>query len=193
MRTRWIFRAAAAASLVAAVALSSTGSATAAQPVTISSSAVSSSPLGAVPNQVVGKCDQVGSAKLPKTRFLLHAGLAFGAFHRYILKPLQGGAFSAGAASRTKTFVKAAAAGAFIVREVLQMERFANADKTLCKIVPSIGGISTALGGLIAKLKGGTATAPDLANVSGTFDSVQSQASSLGATIKDRASSIPGA
>ena len=35
-------------------------------------------------------------------------------------------------------------------------------------------------------------TAPDLSSVSSTFDSLQSQAASLGATIKDRTSKIPG-
>ena len=29
-----------------------------------------------------------------KTKFLLHAGLAFGAFHRYIYKPFRAGVFS---------------------------------------------------------------------------------------------------
>ena len=78
------------------------------------------------------------------------------------------------------------------MREILQMDKFANADKTLCKIVPNIDGVNTAVSGLIAKLKGGTATAPDLSGVSSTFDSLQSQAASVGATIKDHASKIPG-
>jgi hypothetical protein len=193
VHTTRIFRAVGAVSLITALAFAGTGVATAAtQPVTSPSGAVSTSRLGATPDQLVGKCDQVGSARLPKSRFLLHAGLAFGAFHRYILTPLQNGGFSAGASSRTKTFVKAAAAGAFIVREITQMDKFANADKTLCKIVPNIDGVNTALSGLIAKLKGGTATAPDLSSVSSTFDSLQSQAGSLGATIKAKASKIPG-
>jgi hypothetical protein len=192
MQTTWVFRAVGAVSLITALTFAGTGMATAAQPDTSPPRAVSTSRPAAAPDQVVGKCDQVGSAHLPKTRFLLHSGLAFGAFHRYILKPLQNGGFSSGASSRTKTFVKAAAAGAFIVREITQMDKFANADKTLCKIVPNIDGINTALSGFIAKLKGGTATAPDLSNVSSTFDSLQSQASGLGSTIKDRASKIPG-
>jgi hypothetical protein len=193
MRTSWIVRGLVAASLVIGLTLSVAGTATADQPIAGHPSAVSTPRVARVPDQLVGKCDQVGSARLPKTRFLLHAGLAFGAFHRYILKPLQAGAFSAGATSRVKSFLKAAVAGAFIIREVLQMDKFANADKTLCKIVPNIDGISTALSGFVAKLWGGTATAPDLSNLSSTFDTVQSQAGSLGATIKDRATKIPGA
>ncbi len=177
------------------LALAGSGVATAvAQPVTKSpSSVVSTSRLAAAPDQIIGKCDQVGSARLPKTWFLLHAGLAFGAFHRYILKPLKNGGFTAGSSGRTKAFVKAALAGAFVVREIIQMDTFANADKTLCKIVPSVDGVKTALAGLIDKLKGSTATDAGLTSVSGPFDSLQSQASSLGAPIKDRATKIPGA
>ena len=88
--------------------------------------------------------------------------------------------------------MKAALAGAFVVREIMQMDKFANADKTLCKIVPNIDGVNTALSGLIAKLKGSTATDADLTSVSSTFDSLQSQAGGLGTTIKDRVSKIPG-
>lgn len=155
MHTSWVVRAVGAVSLITALTVAGSGVATAAHPVSRPPGAVSASGPAATPDQLVGKCDQVGSAHLPKTRFLLHAGLGFGAFHRYILKPLQNGGFSAGASSRTKTFLKAAVAGAFIVRELLQMDKFANANKTLCKIVPNIDGVSTALSGLIAKLKGG--------------------------------------
>jgi hypothetical protein len=193
MPTSRIARVVGAVSIITALAFAGSGVATAvAQPAKSPPDAVSTSRLTATPDQLIGKCDQVGSAHLPKSRFLLHAGLAFGAFHRYILKPLQNGGFTAGASNRTKTFVKAALAGAFVVREILQMDKFANADKTLCKIVPNIDGVSTALSGLIDKLKGSTATATDLSGVSSTFDSLQSQAGSLGATIKDRASKIPG-
>jgi hypothetical protein len=193
MHTTRITRAVGTVGIATALAFASGGmSAASAQPATRPSSVVSTSQPAAAPAQLVGKCDQVGSAKLPKTRFLLHAGLAFGAFHRYILQPLQSGGFTAGSNGRTKSFVKAAAAGAFVVREILQMDKFANADKTLCKIVPNIAGVGTGLSGLIAKLKGGTATSADLTSVSSTFDSLQSQAGSLGATIKDRASKVPG-
>ena len=55
---------------------------------------------------------------LAKTKFVLHAGLAFGAFHRYILEPYRAGAFRKGAPGRTKALVKAGAAGLFAYREL---------------------------------------------------------------------------
>ena len=88
--------------------------------------------------------------------------------------------------------VKAALAGAFVIHEVKEMVTFAEADKTLCKIVPNIGGAKSAMGGLISKLKGGSASASDLESVNSVFDSVKSQAGSLGAGITDKNVKIPG-
>jgi hypothetical protein len=158
----------------------------------LSASTAAASSSGAVPAQAIGKCDQVGSQKLPKTRFLLHAGLAFGAFHRYIYKPFKSGGFSSGASGRTKTIVKAAIAGAFVIRELLEMDKFANADKTLCKIVPNIDGLGAGAAALVGKLKNGSGTPTDVTSLGSQFDSLQSQAASYGANIKDKSAKIPG-
>ena len=53
-----------------------------------------------------------------KTKFVLHSGLAFGAFHRYIYKPFKEGKFRSGAPGRRRTFVKAGLAGAFAYHEL---------------------------------------------------------------------------
>src|SRR4030088_2328381 len=63
---------------------------------------------------------QVSSQTVPnvhfaKTKVVLHMGLAFGAFHRYIYKPLRAGAFKSGAAGRVKALLKAGAAALFAV------------------------------------------------------------------------------
>ncbi len=177
----------ASAALVATLTMGAVGAVSASS---VSTAAASSS--GALPAQAIGKCDQVGSQKLPKIRFLLHAGLAFGAFHRYIFKPLKSGGFSAGATGRTKTIVKAAVAGAFVIRELVQMDKFANADKTLCKITPNIEGLGAGAAALVGKLKNGSGTSTDVTSLGSQFDSLQSQAASYGATIKDKTAKIPG-
>ena len=146
----------------------------------------------AAPVQAVGKCDNVGSKHFAKTRFLFHSALGFGAFHRYIYKPLKDGGFSAGAVKRIRTFLKAGLAGVFVVHEIKEMVKFAEADKTLCKMVPNIAGITTAVQDLVSKLKGGSASEADLKSVSNMFDSVKSQAGGYGADINDRVVSIPG-
>src|SRR5581483_11172464 len=53
---------------------------------------------------------------LPKTKFLFHAGLAFGAFHRYIYKPFKAGTFTG--SGKVAAIAKAALAAAFIYHEV---------------------------------------------------------------------------
>ena len=54
----------------------------------------------------------VPDVKFAKTKFVLHTGLAIGAFRRWIYKPWKAGTFKKGADGRTKALVKAAAAGA---------------------------------------------------------------------------------
>ena len=53
----------------------------------------------------------VPDVKFAKTKFVLHTGLAIGAFRRYIYKPWKAGTLKQGADGRTAALVKAAAAG----------------------------------------------------------------------------------
>ncbi len=59
-----------------------------------------------------------GRVRFAKTKFLLHSGLAFGSFHRYILKPYRAGKFQKGTPGRTKALVKAGAAALFAYHEL---------------------------------------------------------------------------
>jgi hypothetical protein len=60
----------------------------------------------------------VKNVHFAKTKFLLHAGLAIGAFHRYIYKPLRAGGFKSGAPARKRAIAKAAAAALFTYHEL---------------------------------------------------------------------------
>ena len=55
-----------------------------------------------------------GSIHFAKTKFVLHVGLAFGAFHRYIWKPFRAGVFSR-PLSHKLALAKAALATAFVI------------------------------------------------------------------------------
>src|SRR4051794_5328427 len=59
-----------------------------------------------------------GTTHFAKTKFALHAGLAFGAFHRYIYKPLKERRFSGGLLHHKLATLKAALAAAFAYHEV---------------------------------------------------------------------------
>ncbi|MEV7007822.1 hypothetical protein [Streptosporangium sp. NPDC051022] len=145
----------------------------------------------ASPGETPAPCPTEGNAKrFAKTRFALHAGLALGAFHRYIYKPLRAGGFKEGAEKRKRTFAKAAVAGLFAVHELRRAKSFAMGNPTLCRGVETV---SNSFSELVDKLKGGTATEQDLDASRNSFGNLQKDATSNGAPIQERNVTVPGA
>ncbi|MER5621470.1 hypothetical protein ABT061_10560 [Streptosporangium sp. NPDC002544] len=137
------------------------------------------------------ECPAAGNAKkFAKTRFALHAGLALGAFYRYIYRPLRSGGFKAGAEKRKRTFAKAAVAGLFTVHELKVAKRFALANPTLCKGVTAV---TASFDRLTSKLKNGTATEADLAATKDSFTGLQQKATQNGYGFKEKNVTVPGA
>ncbi|GAA4186112.1 hypothetical protein GCM10022252_17570 [Streptosporangium oxazolinicum] len=128
--------------------------------------------------------------RFAKTRFALHAGLALGAFYRYIYKPLQSGGFKAGAEKRKRTFAKAAVAGLFTLHELRVARRFALANPTLCKGVKTV---TDSFDNLTNKLKSGTATEADLQASKNSFDSLRQNATKNGYNFNEKTPVVPGA
>lgn len=91
-----------------------------------------------------------GKTHLAKTKFVIHAGLAFGVFHRWIYKPFKRGDF-AHPLSHKLAVTKALAAGAFVIHEVRLARQDARSSKVLSKVVLPL----TALGGSIAAIRAG--------------------------------------
>ena len=135
-------------------------------------------------------CPTGGNVKrFAKTRFALHAGLALGAFHRYIYKPLRSGGFKQGAEKRKRTLAKAAIAGAFALHQLKVARGFAAANPTLCKAVESV---STRFSDLTNKLHNGTATEADVNAGKSMMDGLQSDASKTGYKFEEQNITIPG-
>lgn len=132
-----------------------------------------------------GTCTSTGTIHFAKTKFLLHAGLAFGAFHRYILKPYEAGSFASGASGRTRALIKAGAAGLFDVHEVKLAAQDASSDPTLCHLAAPFDALATGLTAIAAKFRSGGFNPSDLTLLSGSVDSLQQQAAGLGVKIKD--------
>jgi hypothetical protein len=130
------------------------------------------------------------SRPFAKTRFALHAGLALGAFHRYIYKPLKNGGFKSGADKRKRTFAKAAIASVFVVHEVKVANGFALANPTLCRAGQSI---SNTFSTITAKLRNGTATEADINSADQAFTSLQQTASGNGFGFSEKSVTVPGA
>jgi hypothetical protein len=134
-----------------------------------------------------------GKVHFAKTKFVLHAGLAFGAFHRYIYKPLKAGAFQKGRQGRVKAFVKAAAAALFTYHEVKIALKDARSSKLLSKLVAPLTALQARFLALRSKLKNGTTDpSADINAANGEVDSVRGQSAGLGATIKDRTAPVAG-
>ncbi|WP_193318860.1 hypothetical protein [Nonomuraea phyllanthi] len=136
-------------------------------------------------------CPTAGNTRrFAKTRFALHAGLALGAFHRYIYKPLRSGGFREGAEKRKRTFAKAAVAGLFALHELKVAKNFAEANPTLCK---GVAAVSNSFSALTGKLKGGNATPADLNASKAAMDNLRNSATKSGFGFKEQNVTVPGA
>src|SRR5436190_5979958 len=78
-----------------------------------------------------------GQIEHPKAKFVLHAGLAFGAFHRWIYKPAKAGELRH-PLGHPLTAAKAALAAVFVYHEVKLALADAQSDPTLSKLVAPI-------------------------------------------------------
>lgn len=147
--------------------------------------------LGDNDTEDIAPCPTAGNERaFAKTRFAVHAGLALGAFHRYIYKPLRNGGFRAGADKRARTFAKAAVAGAFVAHELKVAKGFAEANPTLCN---SVQGLSDRLAALTGKLRNGTATEVDLNSDQRGFVKLQTESRGQGYDFTERETTVPGA
>jgi len=135
----------------------------------------------------------VPNVHFAKTKFLLHAGLAFGAFHRYIEKPLRNGSFKSGAPGQKKAIAKAAAAGLFIYHELKQARDAAlSSDLLRRQVVNRLDAAINKIKSLASSLKSGAISPGDIVGASGALGALKSAAGTAGADIKDAPGPIPG-
>jgi hypothetical protein len=139
----------------------------------------------------VAGCGSSGSGGTPhvhfaKTKFLLHAGLAFGAFHRYIYKPYKAGGFTP-PSSHKLAIVKAGAAGLFAYHEIKIALVDAQSSSTLSKLVSPITALETKLHSLGSGLHSGKLNATGITQANSAVSSLGSQSASSGTSIKDLA------
>jgi hypothetical protein len=134
-----------------------------------------------------------GSGKhFAKTRFVLHAGLAFGAFHRYIYKPYRQGAFRAGAPKRKRSIAKALIAAGFTYHEIKQARTAANQDPKLRALGSRLGGLTSRFGGLRTLLAAGGGLAA-LGGINRAISAFSGRSKAAGFGITERAPPLKGA
>jgi hypothetical protein len=104
-------------------------------------------------------CPTSNTIAFAKTKFVLHTGLAFGAFHRYLYKPYEASTFKKGASGRTVAFIKGGLAALFVKREIRLASEDVKANPTLCKTIAApLAKIGDSIRAAFDKLKTGDAS-----------------------------------
>ena len=132
----------------------------------------------------------VPNVHFAKTKFVLHTGLAIGAFKRYIANPLQDGGFGKGSPKRKRTIAKAVIAGGFILHELKQARDAAQSDDKLRGLGDKLGNVTDKLKAMVPSFASGNLDAGAVTGVLGGFGGISSAADALGATIKERAPAL---
>jgi hypothetical protein len=138
---------------------------------------------------------QTHAAFLDKTRFLLHAGAGFYAFHHFVWARYKNGGFSASDPHRKSNIVKAALALLFAYHEFKVAYGIANksSSKTLHALVAPLNKLGGSVNAVYTKLKGGQYSDTDIESLNDNVSAFGKLSGSNGVDIKDRAVPLPGA
>ena len=123
---------------------------------------------------------------LPTAKFALHAGLAFGAFHRYIYKPLKDGTFSGGIFKHKIALVKAGLAGLFAYHELKLALADAQASPTLHKLVAPLTALGNKLKSIGDSAKSGNFDPSAITSANGDITSLSGLANQAGASVSSK-------
>jgi hypothetical protein len=126
-------------------------------------------------------CQRVGSVTFDKTKFVLHAGLAFGAFHHFIYGPYKAGNLHGFAA-----LAKAGLAGLFTVHELKLAKADAESSPTLCHLAAPFDKASAAITSSISKIKSGKTGNQDVEGLDDDVNAVQRGAQADGVPAPDQ-------
>jgi hypothetical protein len=123
------------------------------------------------------------STSLPTTKFVIHAGLAFGAFHHWIYTPIKSGALKHPFEHKL-TLIKAGLAALFVAHELRLAVDDAKASKVLRPVVAPLTAAADKLEGLKDSITGGSVNPADLEGINTKLAQAGQSAQSAGQTIK---------
>lgn len=134
------------------------------------------------------------SAFLDKTRFLAHLGVAYFAFHHWVLNPYHEGKFASGAPHRVSSLVKGGVALLFAVHEVKVADSIAkkSKDPLLQKLDAGLAGLAGSFTALGSKMKSGQPDPQGIDAANGQTAAIGGTAAAAGSPIKDVPVAIPG-
>jgi hypothetical protein len=125
-----------------------------------------------------------------KTKFALHAGLAFGAIYQWIYKPAKAGVLKHPLQHKF-TALKAAAAGAFAYHELRLALVAAQADPTLSHLVAPITALQNKIKGVPSQVKSGGTSSSVADELNSSISSIKGQAASAGQSITNQVPATP--
>lgn len=131
-----------------------------------------------------------GQVKLAKSKFVLHLGLAFGAFHHWIYKPARAGKLSH-PFRHPLTAAEAALAATFVYHELKLALADAQADRTLSKLVAPITALQNRFHSLSGSVKSGGASPAQASGIDSTVSSIKAQSASAGQPITEQIPASP--
>jgi hypothetical protein len=135
----------------------------------------------------------VPNVRFAKTQFVLHTGLAIGAFRRWIYRPWKAGTLQKGADGRTAALVKAAAAGAFTANELRLARNAALSDDKLRGLGDRLGGVTDRVKKLVPGLEDGSFGGGDIGVLMAKLGGLTALAQTLGVDVKELAvPKLPG-
>jgi hypothetical protein len=126
---------------------------------------------------------------LAKTKFVFHAGLAFGAFHHFIYAPFRAGSFKQ-PLSHKADVAKAVLAATFVYHELRLAANNAKSSPTLSKLFAPITLAADKIRGLASPIKSGHAPSSEITGVNSSLASIKSTAASNGQNITDQVPSL---
>jgi len=129
------------------------------------------------------------STHLPTVKFLLHAGLAFGAFHHWIYTPVKAGVLKHPFLHKL-TLVKAGLAALFVYHELKLAAQDARASKVLKPVVAPLEAAANKLSGLKASITGGSVNPTDLTGINSQLSRAAQSAKSAGQSITESVPSL---
>ena len=134
----------------------------------------------------------VPDVKFAKARFVLHTGLAIGAFKKWIYDPWKAGTFSQGAPGRKKAIAKAAIAGAFTLSQLKEARDAALSDDQLRGLGDKLSSTIGLVTAFIPGVDNGKINAAQIIALAGAFAGIEALAAKDGAPVKPVTSQIPG-
>ena len=126
-------------------------------------------------------------ALFDKSRFLLHMGFAYYAFHHFVYARYKSGGFASGASGRTGNFVKAALALVFTYHELKVSYDIANKSSSgvLHAVVSPLNALLGKVNNVHDQLKGNKLDASAMDDLNSSTSSLTSTAKSSGLAINE--------